>query len=370
VFFSNFDFEHQLAGVQRKNAAGLAADLASAWLAVSDPDDCVFGLQGLQSGDFAGLADAGRGLPCGVPSAGGTLVPWGWDESVLDFAVRRELVVQNPPLASVREVNSRGFSFALETELGCGLAGSCCVASRSEFETKASELIEWVAKAEFSMSSRERIVGRGAANETQVNWVENRLREGSAVFIEPWVPIRDEVGVQFEISKAGEVELVGVTGLLTTDKGGFAGCLIGQQTTLDAADIPTARKAARRVADAGYFGPLGIDSANCEVHGEIRRRPLQDINARHTMGRLALGWRDLLGDGETAAWLFLPGNAAAALVDRSGSGDVRVLSTSPVKKTGLKSVLLISKSSGALNEHATEIFRKIGRVIRWPSCDE
>ncbi|OYW15327.1 MAG: hypothetical protein B7Z55_15100, partial [Planctomycetales bacterium 12-60-4] len=43
---------------------------------------------------------------------------------------------------------------------------------------------------------------------------------------------------------------------------------------------------------AGYFGPVGIDAMwYRDANGKLACRPLQDINARWTMGRLALGWR-------------------------------------------------------------------------------
>jgi hypothetical protein len=54
----------------------------------------------------------------------------------------------------------------------------------------------------------------------------------------------------------------------------------------------------------GYFGPLGIDAMqNRDDAGEIRLRPLQDLNARYTMGRLALGFARLLPSNWCGSWL-------------------------------------------------------------------
>ncbi|MFK7821136.1 MAG: hypothetical protein AB8G99_20640, partial [Planctomycetaceae bacterium] len=332
VFYSNFDFEHQLAGVPRKNAAAIASTLSTAWLAIADADDCIAGVGSLDEQSVSELNAFGRRVPMGQLSAGSmaeaTLVPWGWDRSAVDFAKRHSLHADVPPLESVREVNSRRFSSAIETELQCDLNGSAEVDCVDDFIAIASKLSQWVAKAEFSMSSRERILGTGRPTEQQSNWARNRFDEGSTLYVEPWVELVEECGVQFEISQAGDVELIGATGLITTDNGAFAGCLIGRRGTEPAAwlDLETTQRVAGKVAECGYFGPLGIDSARYKMNGEMHVRPIQDINARYTMGRLSLGWRDLLSEGQSAAWLFIPGSRAASL--GGVPHDVRVLRTS------------------------------------------
>jgi hypothetical protein len=64
--------------------------------------------------------------------------------------------------------------------------------------------------------------------------------------------------------------------------------------------IEIQRLVLERVQILGYTGPVGIDAMKYrDSRGQVRIRPLQDINARWTMGRLALGWRDLLAPGET-----------------------------------------------------------------------
>ena len=68
------------------------------------------------------------------------------------------------------------------------------------------------------------------------------------------------------------------------------------------------RPAVRDLTQRGYFGPVGIDAmryfdADLKIS---RTRPLQDINARWTMGRLAAGWFERLGVDRPMTWWHGP----------------------------------------------------------------
>jgi hypothetical protein len=69
--------------------------------------------------------------------------------------------------------------------------------------------------------------------------------------------------------------------------------------------------AGRGVADQlhanGYFGPLGIDAmVYTSTDGQSRVRPIQDINARWTMGRVALELYRRLNLTGDARWFHVP----------------------------------------------------------------
>lgn len=105
--------------------------------------------------------------------------------------------------------------------------------------------------------------------------------------------------------------------------------------------IEATRLVAQRVAAAGYFGPLGIDVMRYrDAAGQERLRPLQDLNARFTMGRLALGWRDSLPAGWSGLWRVYPGAAAKLVrsfceeVSQDGSREVVAWLTTPVPWQG------------------------------------
>ncbi len=203
----------------------------------------------------------------------------------------------------------------------------------------------WVVKANFGMSARERILGRGSAPAPQaVQWVERQLAENEAVFFEPWVERIEEFGFQFTIPPAGEPVLEGITPLLTDSRGTYRGSrLRGAIDQLGSHDesaevLQTVTRAAQRVQQLGYFGPLGIDAMRYRTaDGESRWRPLQDINARLTMGRLALGLQRFVPESHHASWLHVRWSDTATEIpehvahgDRSLPAGTRAIRTSPI----------------------------------------
>ena len=117
---------------------------------------------------------------------------------------------------------------------------------------------------------------------------------------------------------------------------------IGHQTTGDGTPLMLALAAIdedprqprtefdpERLQELGYFGPLGIDAAEHELlMGEVMLRPLQDINARFTMGRLALGFRPLLRANQTGVWQHLMAEDIST-ADSSQGRPVRIIPTTP-----------------------------------------
>lgn len=220
---------------------------------------------------------------------------------------------------AVREGNSREWSFSLEQELGVSLLVAARLDRIEDFadavRRSASEFGEpaddhgWVVKANFGMAARERLLGRGMTlTSAQRSWLSRRLDADGVVFFEPWLRRRAEVGIQWTLPPLGEGEpkLEGITPLLCDSQGGYRGSEFSLDTSIPhewQRAVEVCEQAAKRLQKLGYWGPLGIDSAIYEDSaGTVHVRPLQDINARYTMGRLALGFRRLLRPGEHGMW--------------------------------------------------------------------
>jgi hypothetical protein len=116
-----------------------------------------------------------------------------------------------------------------------------------------------------------------------------------------------EAGIQIEIPQTGPPQLVGVTVLLVDQSGVYRGSRFGCPASvleIWQPAVETAMCVAQKVQQLGHFGPLGIDAMQYrDEAGEIHVRPLQDLNARYTMGRLALGFGRLLRPGWCGTWL-------------------------------------------------------------------
>ncbi|MFG0334706.1 MAG: hypothetical protein ACF8TS_15220, partial [Maioricimonas sp. JB049] len=119
----------------------------------------------------------------------------------------------------------------------------------------------------------------------------------------------EEAGLQWTVPRAGPPLLEGVTTLHVDESGQYRGSGFSAASDVPAVwreAVQVGERAALAVQEQGYFGPLGIDAMRYRrADGTVGLRPLQDINGRWTMGRLALGWRRLLGEDETGCWQHL-----------------------------------------------------------------
>jgi len=320
VFYGNFDFEYQLHQPQRMPPRAVRrrnAELAFLWSAIADAGDRILSFGSIDDGFPEQLTACGLSAPAAVhPDSSENhhwlLVPWGWSPPVIDWAKRHAVVCDAPPLQVVREVNSRRFSVQREREAGCALPGTRIVTSVHEMQGAVRELPagtnRWVVKAEWGMAARERMLGASRKpSAAVVNWAGKRFRAGQSLIVEPWVDVLEEAGLQFTVPRRGEPVLEGITSLLTDSTGVYRGSRFDDDASLqdrwaEAVDVAVA--AVERIQSRGYFGPVGIDAVRYRnARGGVSVRPLQDVNARFTMGRLSLGFRRLLKPGDRGLWL-------------------------------------------------------------------
>ena len=319
VFHSNFGFETELAAPAKSAGATLlrrSAELSYLWMAMADENDIVVAPptdddEFLSALTAAGLEPASVIEDIRRAPKTHEFTPWGWSEPALAVAKSAHQPCRPPRLDVVRKANRRRFSLELETEWNCGLPGACVVRTVDEFRDSIRNptLVDghWIAKAEFGMAGRERIVGKGPdVTESNLNWVAKRLAKNQAIVVEPRVNIIAETGIQIEIPRNGDPQLLGITPFIAARTGEFLGCWFDESVDRDEWNdaIEVAMRAAGRIQHSGYFGPLGIDAVRYhDADGNLKLRALQDINARYTMGRLSLGLRRILRPGESGTWL-------------------------------------------------------------------
>ena len=294
----NADFEAELAasGSYRRlpTIARRNARIAPALLWLAREGDALLLEEPWPEGVRAEAARRGVELvsPAGAGGRSGHIfTPWGWTPSAVEVGRRAGAIVEPVPIEVVRRVNSKLFSHALERELGVAIEGAELARSLDELDAAAARASpgpddKWVVKSPFGFAARERVLGRGPRMDPPSKlWAERKLGQGETLLFEPWLDVSREYGVQLSIGSDG-AEVLGITRMLTNGAGVTTGFVLGDTVEPGrAAELERiGRAVGERLAREGYRGPANVDAL--EHSGGLR--PLLEINARHTMGLVAL----------------------------------------------------------------------------------
>jgi hypothetical protein len=331
LFHANFHFETELAGgtaPQPRGGSHGEPDRRGAWLAVARPGDMVVGPEGVPC--VVGEVPAG-GEPLaaslepfrGCPGRQYEFVPWGWSRAATKAGRSHGCSVTAPPLEVVERVNRRSFRATLEQELAIAPEGLCVARSFEEVSHAVARIValrppdeerryDWVLQAEYGMAGREAVRGIGALDDPRLaGWVAKRLARSGVVVVEPWLSSRMEGSVHFDIPLNGPPVCLGVVGLTADATGTYRSSRVGDPSVearfASAVEVggEVGGEVAERLQRLGYWGPLGLDvmdvsAGRSEAPGRIR--PLQDLNARWTMGRLAWEWWRRQSQPSTREW--------------------------------------------------------------------
>ena len=184
----------------------------------------------------------------------------------------------HPSFAVLRLVNGRGFSAAL----GQTLPGARFCTSLDEIAATLATPPPigrgWRAKRAFGMAGRgQRRID--APTEADHAFFASALAEGG-LQLEPEVKILRELGQHGMLASDGRLAL-GTTVLQTCDASGqWLASTPAPDEEHAAVLADEARRVARALHEAGYFGPFGIDAI---VHAD-GLNPRSEINARYSMG--------------------------------------------------------------------------------------
>lgn len=239
-----------------------------------------------------------------TPQAERLFTPWGWTRTAAAEGVDAGAEVRPSDFEVVARVNSKLWSHALEVELGWALPGARVVTTPEELAEAAARACpgaedKWVVKSPHGFAARERVLGRGPRVEgAQGAWAGKRLARGEPLIFQPWLEVQREYGVVVEVAEDGAHRLLGVSDLRTNGAGTGIGYVLGRPPAphrfkeLEGA----AAVVCERLRAEGYTGPAGFDAL--EHAGGLH--PLLEVNARYTMGFVALAVeRELRPEGPT-----------------------------------------------------------------------
>ena len=115
---------------------------------------------------------------------------------------------------------------------------------------------------------------------------------------EPWVEHTREFSMHFDVQKSTahsvpRVQFVGHCQLVTDSGGVYRGSRVIPDVPLPEGALECGQKVCHELAQLGYWGPIGIDAFEGVLNGTPVLRPLVEINARYSFGRMASGSRGL-----------------------------------------------------------------------------
>lgn len=252
------------------------------------------------------------------------LVVWGVTPGTRKLADRLGLLADFPTLEAVRAANDKLTSHDIEKSLGLALPFSCAVSSSEGLEAAVRECPhDWVLKHPFGVSARERAVGRaGTISSSALGWARGRLSRGWSLLFEPWVERARSWSMHFELTPEKEVRFLGHCQLLTDAGGVYRGNRVLASETLEASHARAGEAICHRLASLGYWGLVGIDALAGWLGDAPISRPLVEINARCSFGRLALSLAEWLPPGWSYLWWHPRAGAAPRAAIPLGSGSV------------------------------------------------
>lgn len=197
------------------------------------------------------------------------------------------------PRPIVVRSNDKRTSHHIERELDVALDAACVVENLQHLTRVASNFDgKWVLKHPFGVAGRERSLGRGSLEPQARSWAQDQFDDGWTLIFEPWVEKSDEFSLHFDLTEDGPI-WIGSCRLLTHGDGTFRGVVAGVAAPAELREPGEA--AAGALHDLGYRGPLGIDCLVGTLGGAQLWRPVVEMNARWSFGRLGLILRDRSG---------------------------------------------------------------------------
>ena len=317
LLFANLGAEEQGAWRRMGDHPRVRA-VARLWAALFPASARLIGFGAPPAPRLAGALASGADLSA-FPfcAAGPALVPWLATREAEQLACAEGVAYTATPADVVRRVHDKAFAHAAAVAAAlvpAALLGTTLVLEPDELEdTDAvrcrieAAIASWpaerrgpfVVKPRLGTSGRGRLAGRaGQIDSTQLGRALERLRASGGALVEPWLERTLDLSAQLYVADPDDVRVLGTLRQVVTSGGGptgHAGRLHGDgvvdsgtpwDSELRAAAVTLGRAAAR----SGFRGACGLDAFVFRADdGTEILRPVVELNARFTVGTVALG---------------------------------------------------------------------------------
>lgn len=286
---------------------------------------------------------------------GPALVPWLSTDEAASLARARGVPLHAPAPDVVARVHDKAFAQREAERAGrvpaellgqvrvfepadLADADAALAAIRGALESWPESASErFVLKPRLGTSGRGRVAGlRERPDGEELRAALPRLVRRGGALLEPWLERREDLSAQLLVSRDGDVRLLGTLRQVVTPSGVPTGmrAQVGADGELrsGSAHDPELRAAAAELAgaarDAGFHGVCGLDAlVFAAPDGREVARPVVELNARFTLGTVAVGLFErarrcgALAPGDGAELVLGPSDAAPAGVRRIELGD-------------------------------------------------
>ena len=192
----------------------------------------------------------------------------------------------HPAAEVLLRVNHRRFAF----ELGGGLPGQRYLSDRSELAAElraARSAVLLKRPLAFAGRGQLRVYAHERITEKEWSWIDGSLHTDGLI-LEPLVRPTLEFSLHGFVWQNAQRELGAPCVQEVSERGVFRGVRRALAGELNAEEerklFEQGERVAAALADAGYFGPFGIDGYRYQGCGRVGLCALSEINARYTMG--------------------------------------------------------------------------------------
>ncbi|MCX6989835.1 MAG: hypothetical protein NTX49_02035 [Chlamydiae bacterium] len=217
---------------------------------------------------------------------------WGRTPSIANFAEKHHLPFSMPNWSCVKEVNSKEFSFTHADKL----EGACLLHNEKE----SANWIESatgprVLKSVYGLSGRGHFLLQNGLEPQAKSFLEKQWKLNHPVIAEPWVERVLDFSTQWIISEEGATTYLGVTLCKNDLRGSYKKTIVLPSDSIGEEYQPHLAEHKKKaeailtlMTKKGFFGPVGIDAMIYKKESTEALHPIVEINARKTMGWVAL----------------------------------------------------------------------------------
>lgn len=239
---------------------------------------------------------------------------WGASRLISAFADAHQLRYSIPNWDLVRQVNSKQFSFFCSPKLpGGSLLETETEAKRWLSEVKGKKVL----KTCYGVSGTGHLIIDDPLPWERIHsFLRKEWNKELPVIAEPWVERILDFSTQWTIDQSAQISYLGATLCNNNERGQYQFSTVGKEEVLFPSFLPLVKEHCAivepilaKIAQLGFFGNVGIDALLYTLPEDPEiplLHPIVEINARKTMGWVALNFQKKHFPEETVRFTYAP----------------------------------------------------------------